>query len=507
MLALHGKTPAPGLTFAALWQRRRLLVSLVTGAVISAGLLLLVIPPVYTGETLVALSVRTGQVFDGDQPVAVPPTLGQVQTEMEVLRSRGLAAQVVDQLSLTKDPEFNAALRPTPEPLRRAADRLGRIWAILRLGLPGEPRPEPIADDRSRVIDAVMKGLSVTSGAESFAIHVRYEARLPDKAAMLANSFADIYAANRADIEKADSRVVSRATSPTMPSHPQPLLFLGVAVVGALGLGVALVGLLEHFRSGYISTLQVKSELGLPTLGVVPHLPRLPREVAPSDYMLEKPTSIYAEAIKAAQLAILDCRADGKGKRILVASSVPGEGKTAFAISLARSMATSGYRVLLMDCDFRRPAVGRYFAVENGEVGLCDLLRQIAPVERVVRRDQRTGLYYACAGMPCRDPQKLLDSTFAVSVLAGLMTRFDVAIIDSPPTMVASDSAVLARLTDLILYVVAWDKTPRGAVQAGVDYLKSHGGQVAGVVLSKVDLTRGGGYGDYAYRYGEYYAK
>ena len=727
MIVSSGKDRTSGLTASALWQRRRFLLILMAGSLLAAGVLLLVIPPVYTGESLVALTVHHGEVFERQVSAPTPPTNGEVQTAMEVLRSRDLAAQVVDQLSLTRDPEFNSSLRPLPAPLQAVAawaadlrDRLPEVLVPKRAGAGG--------DIRGKVVDAVMKGLTVRSDNESYAIHVSFRAHAPDKAARLANAFADLYVvgllrnrfddleratnwvdkqiatlqgqvndatrdaalfrernrlaplaadpglmesqqmvaldtelgqaaqlradaevklheaqswlktskdlppvdlvaqspfiqslraqeavvlarlaemqahyqdnhpavvslraqldslrrdiagevqkvvqnlssqltearsretvlkqrmdtiatnanqqsrpltemaqqqrdidiktgmlqtfmtryaeiANRTDIEQPDARVVSHAMPATAPSHPQPLIFLGIALFGSLGLGVALVSLLERFRPGYLTTHQLKTELGLPTLGVVPELRRLPSRLRPSDYMLQKPTSVYAEAIKSAQLAILDARPDGETKRILVASSVPGEGKTAFAISLARSLATSGYRTLLLDCDFRRPAVGRQFGIGVGATGLVDFLREDAELDTVIRQDEPTGLYYIPAGRRCDDPQRLLDSTIGASLLTGLTNRFEVVIIDSPPTMVASDGAVLAKASDLVLYVVAWDKTPRGAVQAGVDYLQVHGAKVAGIILSKVDFDRSGQHGDYvdyAFRYHEYYLK
>jgi capsular exopolysaccharide synthesis family protein len=316
--------------------------------------------------------------------------------------------------------------------------------------------------------------------------------------------------ANRAEAETSAPRVVSRAMPPSRANRLRPALILGLGLGGALGLGGGLAAYLELVRGGFRTTQQIKSELGLPTLGLVPALKRLPKAVGASDYMIDKPTSVYAEAIKSAQLAILDARPETQIRTILVASSLPGEGKTSFAVSLARSLAGNGYRVLLMDCDFRRPAVGRHFGV-NPTPGLVDFLWQQAAFEEVVRQDERTGLYFVPAGSHCEDPQKLLDSSLGSTLLHALMARFDMAIIDTPPTMVASDAAVLAKAADLILYVVAWDRTPRGAVQAGVDYLRTHGGEVGGVVLSKVDLAKRGRYGDYvdyAFRGGAgYYAK
>lgn len=726
MIALRGKDVGTGISLSALWQRRNFLFVMVAGALIVAGLLLAVIAPVYTSEALVSLTMRNTEVLDRQAMTPTPPSVSQVQTEMEVIRSRHLVGQVVDQLQLTQDPEFNKSLASKSVVKTWIKDVMAQAMELLPEDLRAEKKAPSEAMIRSDTIDEVLKKLAIFTDAESFAIHVSFRAETPEKAANVANAFADIYVlgllknkyddieratawvskqidtlqgqvnaaaaeaaayrqahnlgplaadpglmasnqisnlttelgqaeqarvdadlklrqaqgwlknpdelpsvdlvaqspfvqslraqeavllarlaemnskyqsdhpavvglreqltsmrrsiggevqkvvqalgaqaaqahsreavirqrmdeisgranknaaplaelgkrqrdlevktamlatfmtryneiANRMEVEKPDARVVSRAMEPTSPTQPKPILFLGIAFIGSLGLGATLVTLLERFRPGYFTTTQVRDELGLPTLGVVPNLPRLGHRMGPSDYMIQKPTSMYSEAIKAAQLAILDAQGTRGSRRILVASSVPGEGKTSFAISLARSLAASGYRTLLIDCDLRRPAVHRHFDGKAGP-GLTDVISQSVSLDDAVRHDKATGLFYLLAGTRTEDPQRVLSSPGASTLIEAAGERFDIIIIDSPPTMVASDSAVLAKSTDLVLYMVAWDKTPRAAVSSGIEYLQSHGGNVAGVVLSKVDFNqaRSGDYVGYAFRYGNYYAK
>jgi capsular exopolysaccharide synthesis family protein len=203
---------------------------------------------------------------------------------------------------------------------------------------------------------------------------------------------------------------------------------------------------------------------------------------------------------------VLNARTEGS-KAILITSSLPGEGKTAFSLSLGRSLAQSGHRTLLIDCDLRRPMVSRLLNVNN-QPGFADYLDAQAPLDQIVHLDDHSGLHYITAGTRVTDPQRLLGSKTCAATLAGFKEEYDVVLVDSPPTMVASDSAILARTCETALYVVEWDKTPRRAVQAGVEYLRSFEINVAGVVLSKVDMNKQRQYGDYvdfAFRYGEYY--
>lgn len=369
------------------------------------------------------------------------------------------------------------------------------------------------ARSREQALRARMREVTQAASATNRTFtEVRLRERDIEAKNALLSSFLARYneIANRMEIEKPDARIASLAVPPVEPSHPKPLLFLGIAFTGSLGLGMSLVLLLERFRAGFLNTRQVKEELGLPTVGIVPVMRGLPRQGGLADHVLQKPRSVYSEAIRSAQLSVLNAAVQSGSRRILVTSSVPGEGKTAFAISLARSLANNGYRTLLVDFDFRRPSVARRLGLPP-EPGLADFLRQEAPIEDVIRVDEATGLNVAPAGARAnQDPLRLLNSHLMSSSLNAFMEGYEVVIVDSPPTMVASDSALLARGCDAALYVVEWDKTPRHAVLAGVEYLQSMGGKVAGVILSKVNFNKQKqhtDYVDFCFRYEDYYTK
>lgn len=321
-------------------------------------------------------------------------------------------------------------------------------------------------------------------------------------------SFLSRYAelTNRAEIQESDARIASRATPPAKPSFPKPLLFLGVAFVGSAGLSVSLAFLLERFRTGFMSTRQVRELLGLPTLGILPDIERMTPRAKPGDYLVDRPESVYAEAVRSAQIAFLNAR-EKSAKATLITSSVPGEGKTAFAVSLGRSLALAEKKVLLVDCDLRRPAVARQLGAYEVP-GLADYLRQQASLQEILRHDSRTGLDFIASGARTSEPQRLLEDPAFAPLFAKLHTLYDVVLVDTPPTMVAFDAALLAGLCDFALYVVEWDKTPRRAVQAGVEHLTSFDIPVGGAVLTKVDLDRQRQYSDYVdfcFRSTEYY--
>lgn len=328
---------------------------------------------------------------------------------------------------------------------------------------------------------------------------------------LMLESFLTRYAelTNRADLQDADARIASRATAPAKPSFPKPFLFLGVAFAGSASLAMSLALLLERFRHGFLTTREVREALGLPTLGIIPDLGDHHGRVSAADYLVEKPESVYAEAVRSAQLAVMNARTKDSGKAIVLTSSLPGEGKTALAVSLGRSLALAEKSVLLVDADLRRPSVARQLDTYDIP-GLADYVRQQSSLEEILRHDSRTGLHFVAAGARIGEPQRLLGDPRTRQVLAELITRYDVVLIDTPPTMVAFDASLLAPLCDVCLYVVEWDRTPKRAVEAGIEHLKSFGMTVGGVALTKVDLERQRQYSDYVdfcFRSSEYYGK
>lgn len=325
---------------------------------------------------------------------------------------------------------------------------------------------------------------------------------------LMLESFLSRYAelTNRAEIEEPDARVVSRAAAPARPSYPRPFLFLGIAFAGSLTLSMSLAFLLERLRAGFQSTRQIREVLDLPTLGILPDTARHTPKMPPGDTLVDRPESVYAEAVRSAQIAIMNAR-EGCRHATMITSSVPGEGKTAFAVSLGRSLALAEKKVLLIDCDLRRPSVARQLNAYEVP-GLTDHLRQQASLEEILRHDARSGLDFVASGGHTGEPQRLLEDPAAARLFEYVIGRYDVVLVDTPPTMVAFDAALLAPYCDFALYVVEWDRTPRRAVEAGIEHLRSFDIPIGGIVLTKVDLDRQRQYSDYVdfcFRSSEYY--
>jgi capsular exopolysaccharide synthesis family protein len=304
------------------------------------------------------------------------------------------------------------------------------------------------------------------------------------------------------DIQQADARIVATATPPNAPSYPKKSMFLAFAWVISGFLGVGIAFLIERLDNGFRSSDQIEKALGLGTLGLVP---AVIRNEPPQESVVTRPTSQYSEAIRSIRTALRYSDIDHPPKIVLVTSSVPSEGKTVFAASLARSVARSGGRALLIDCDLRRPGVAKLLGADAAP-GVIDLFDEHADQDAIIHIDELSGMHYIPSKGGTANPQDLLGSQQMRSFLERMRARYDLIVVDAPPVLAVSDPIILSHIVDTTIYLVRWEKTPRPIVAGAMKLLRTNGGSIAGAVLSRVNARRHAtyGYGDAAYYYSRY---
>ena len=314
------------------------------------------------------------------------------------------------------------------------------------------------------------------------------------------------------EIVQADARLISPAQPPDVPSSPSPKLFAMVGFTASLVLGSMLALLLEQLDNTLRSGRQVEELLGLPSLGLVPKVADPRADTRLHRHMIDHPQSAYAEAVHALYTQVC-LAAPGQPPRaaILVTSALPGEGKTSLAASLAVFAVQLGHKTLLVDLDFRRPAVARKFKARPPADALA-VLTGAASFEDAVVRDLHTGVDLLAAGEGHENPITLLTSGRLPAVLRTAREFYDHVIIDTPPVLGLPDVMALSAAADAILFVVRWDRTRRDAVAAALKQLADVSAEVAGVVLNQVDMKRHASYaygdaGQYYSHYGKCYAE
>jgi polysaccharide biosynthesis transport protein len=288
------------------------------------------------------------------------------------------------------------------------------------------------------------------------------------------------------DHQSPNARMISAAMVPLHPSSPKiTLMALLAGFAGGL-LAVAGSILYAQLDHGFETLEEVRTVTGLPGLAAIPLVRNLGRKRLPHRYVVDNPVSPVAETLRAFR-AKLRWASEGRPlKTILVSSAVPGEGKTSFALSFARLAARDGCRVLLVECDFRRPTLETVLPspVRPGQPGFLD---DPASWRDWVGVDGLTGLNYLTANEDSTRLAPMLEADGLGAILRDARREYDYVVVDSPPIMRVPDAMLLARAVDAVALVVSWKRTRQKVVREALRRLALDPDMPTGIILSKVD--------------------
>lgn len=340
-------------------------------------------------------------------------------------------------------------------------------------------------DDRADGIrlwmqSALMSGdLSVQGRAELY--------ELQQTAEMMRRQYQSLLARSgelrmQSELQIADSRIVSRALTPSAASFPNAGLILFIAGLGGIGLGVGLAFIQENFVGGITSESQLGLITRLPVVGSVP-FERLKGDAAsPADIMVTAPLSRYGESIRQVRAGVdqhvrrarMAGGSRAGGQVIMVSSALPGEGKSSLALSLARAYAQSGKKTLIIDCDLRNPAIHKHLGMEP-TVGLFDFLAGRAHEEAlaaIVLQDDHSGLNLLVGSHRSDIPtDQLITGAPFGRLIAAAVSGFDVVILDTPPVLPVVDGLYLSQYADAVLMVVRWSATDQAELRDAIGRL------------------------------------
>lgn len=214
-------------------------------------------------------------------------------------------------------------------------------------------------------------------------------------------------------------------------------------------------------------------------------------------FIVEKnPKSVAAEAYRSLRTNIQYSSFDKEYKTILVTSSNPGEGKSTTAGNLGLTLAEGEAKVLLVDCDMRKPAMHKSFRVTN-TYGISDVLLQRKKVMEVAHR-YNENLYIITAGKIPPNPAEMLASNAMTLFLKEMKEHFDYVVLDTPPVQAVADAQILSTKVDGTLFVVRAGVTKKDDVQNSIATLKKVNANIIGTVLHAVENSRN----KYYYYYG-----
>lgn len=315
--------------------------------------------------------------------------------------------------------------------------------------------------------------------------------------------------AKRSDDSQAQARIIERATVSGSPSFPNKKAMLAAGLLVGLLVGFGGVLVAEGTQSRVRTPEDVELLLGLPFLASVPDLGRrrwgfAGRRVSPTVSLIEKPASAYAESFRTIRRA-LQAKEGVRPRVIAITSTLPAEGKTTSALSLARVMAMSGDRVLLIDCDVRRASLQSL--IEGPVVnGLVELLEGNCTLEEALLPDTIERLNLLPVAHASFTPVDLFHGPEMDALLAAVRRDYDYVLLDTPPLLGVADARALVSLADTALLLVKWNATSVAAIDACLAAVEQDGTNVGGVVLSMVDhRAEAMGALYYSHRYGHYY--
>ncbi|HXS42013.1 MAG TPA: polysaccharide biosynthesis tyrosine autokinase [Stellaceae bacterium] len=282
------------------------------------------------------------------------------------------------------------------------------------------------------------------------------------------------------------AELLSTATAPVNPSYPRQMLILvGVALVTFL-LAATLSLLREHLDDRFRNSQDVEMVLGLPTLALIPRISETQRFAR---RLSRAGQSSVAEAVRYLYAEVNDEPSVETSLRVLISSSLQGEGKSTISARLAREAASNGRKTLLLDLDIRRGAL-RHSASRSSATQLQRLPATDDLFEPIFDTESDTGLTRLSFRTGLVEPFKLLYMQQFWRRLSEITASYDLIIIDSPPILAVPDAKLIAAFADKTIFLVKWGSTKHSTASEGLRHFRTIDAKISGVVLTDVDLKK-----------------
>lgn len=310
-------------------------------------------------------------------------------------------------------------------------------------------------------------------------------------------------------------RVVDPALKPLTSSKPNRLAMVGVATGIGLALGLGVAFLRHRLRSGIQHADELEQKLGLNVFATVPFSPIQnllaqaikTKQAGQHLLALTKPDDPAVESLRSLRTALQFAMLDAPNNIVLLTGPTPGIGKSFASANFAAVLAAAGKRVLLIDADMRKGHMHSFLGQQR-RTGLSELIAGSQTLEQVLRRNAASNLDFISAGTLPPNPAELLMSPVTVDLLKALSAQYEIVIVDTPPVLAVSDTAVLAPQAGTVFLLARAEVTTLPEVQESVKRLEQSGASLRGVIFNGLDLSRRAyryGYGyKYGYKYGRY---
>jgi polysaccharide biosynthesis transport protein len=327
-----------------------------------------------------------------------------------------------------------------------------------------------------------------------------------------------------AGLHSSNINIVDAAAPPDHPDKPDVPLYLMIATLSGMTLGVFSAFLRDTLDSSIRNPEEIESATHVPVLGIVPRAelfvgkaPKnyngkvlLPRNGSANSVgaLLRAQNTPVVEAFRAIRTSLLLSRPDHPGRIFMVTSALPGEGKTFASLNLAAVFAQNGGRVLLVDADLRRGTLSRNLR-QPSTFGLSNLLFTDAEDRAYRQIEEIPGLTFLGAGSKPPYPAESLGSRKMAGLIEKWRQDFDYVVIDSPPVLPVTDAAVLSHRVDGVVVVARFAVSTRQSIIRAIRTLTDVQADCFGVIVNAMDVRSSdyyyysGSYGNGDYAYGD----
>jgi len=253
-----------------------------------------------------------------------------------------------------------------------------------------------------------------------------------------------------------DHMIVDKAQSGSDPVSPKKLLIYLICMFVCFGLSIGIITIRESLTGKVLYRHEVESRTSIPIIGEVAfNKSKVPLVIESGK------RSFVAEEFRKLRISLSFLGIDASHKKILVTSSISGEGKSFIAANLAVSLSLTGKKVVLVDLDLNNPSIAKIFNVTQNE-GITEFLTGEREPEEIIKRVKaHENLFFISAGTLPENPSELLANGRIKEIIDYLENIFDLVIIDTSPIVLVTDAYILSALCDATLYVIRHKYTPK----------------------------------------------
>ncbi|WP_202600814.1 GumC family protein [Vibrio sp. V43_P6S15P86] len=294
------------------------------------------------------------------------------------------------------------------------------------------------------------------------------------------------------DYKNVTARFTDKAIIPLFPVAPQRIKLVLIATFFGFAIACALVIILETMREVIRSTADVQEKLGVTCLGVIPMVKKrnLRKNGVSYTAYLDDEEKLFSEACRSVRTSLLLRLTNTKQKILPFTSAIPEEGKTSTSINMAVSFSKME-KVLIIDCDLRRPSIAKRFGIAESSPGLTHILTMDTPIKDCVTHIEEANLDVLSAGLIPPNPQELLASDRFKKLLEHFQNKYDRIIIDTPPLLSVSDALILGQYANGLITVIRSESTKSSLVNLALSKQIQHSVPSLGVLITQAKTKEG----------------